>query len=44
MPVQQIQGGMHSSRIAVIPCLLCKQQLVSQLLVAQSGLNDVAEG
>ena len=31
VPVQQIQGGMHSSRIAVIPCLLCIIQLLSQL-------------
>ena len=31
VPVQQIQGGMHPSRIAVIPCLFYRTQLLSQL-------------
>lgn len=31
--VQQIQGGVNPSRVAVIPCLLCKSQLPCQLLV-----------
>ena len=31
VPVQQIQGGMHPSRIAVIPRLFYRTQLLSQL-------------